>query len=133
MIQPAFGDDGSVKLSNVSIRVSSAYVLAVSVVATIALLSPMEGQVAGWLLTLAWLLTLGPGTLLLSLLYFLVLPALDLTGLPMEGPVGLAIVVFGYGLAAVVNVVLVLGLMALCRELRDGRGRARARAAGLST
>lgn len=116
------------KLSKLSIRVGLTYVVAVAVVTTIAsLVSPGAGQFA------AWILTVPGGTIVLGFLYFLVVPVLALGyGISGAGPVGLTVMVSGYVLAAVVNVVLVLGLMTLCRELRDSRRRARARAASAS-
>src|SRR5262245_44120544 len=120
---------GSVKFSKLSISVSLAYVLGVAVITTIAsLISPGAGQFA------AWLLTLPAGILVLGFLYFLVVPVLDLgIGASGDGALGLTVMVSGYVVAAVVNVLLVLGLVTLFRELRDSRRRARARAAGAST
>ena len=116
------------KPSRLSIGVSLVYVLVVAVVTTIAtLVSPSAGQFA------AWLLTAPGGALVLPFLYFLVVPVLDLAyGISGDGPLGLTVMVSGYVLAAVANVVLVLGLMTLCRELRDSRRRARARVAKAS-
>jgi protein-S-isoprenylcysteine O-methyltransferase Ste14 len=124
-----FSDHGSVKLSKLSISVSLAYVLSVAVITTIAsLISPGAGQFA------AWLLTLPAGILVLGFLYFLVVPVLDLGfGISGDGALGLTVLVSGYVVAAVVNVLLVMGLMTLIGELRDSRRRARARAAGAST
>jgi hypothetical protein len=122
-----FGDHVRVRLSRLSISISLAYVLAVAVVTTIAsVVSPAAGQFCGWLLTL------GVGTLVLGFLYYLVLPLLAASGFPGDGPPGLAVMVSGYVVAAAVNVVLVVGLATLCRELRDGRRRARARPATTS-
>jgi hypothetical protein len=115
-----------VNLSKVSIRVSAAYVLVVAGMATIAMLTSW-----GWGLFAANLLTLPGGTLVLGFLYFLVLPVLGLA-YGISGPLGLTVMVAGYVLAAVVNVVLVLGLVTLCRELRDSRRRGRVRAANSS-
>jgi hypothetical protein len=84
------------------------------------LTSPGAGQLA------AWTMTVPGGTLVLGFLYFLVVPVLDLGyGISGDGPPGLSVMVFGYVVAAVVNAVLVLGVVTLCRELRDGRRRAR--------
>jgi hypothetical protein len=122
-----FGDHGSVKFSRLSVNISLAYVLAVAVVTTIAsVASPVAGQFLGWLLTL------GAGTLVMGFLYYLVLPLLAASGFSGDGPAGLAVMVSGYVAAAAVNVVLVVGLATLCRELRDGRRRARARPATTS-
>ena len=106
-----------------------AYVVAGAVVTTIvSLVSPGAGQFA------AWILTVPAGVIVLGFLYFLVVPVLDLGyGISGDGPLGLTVMVFGYVVAAVVNVVLVLGLMTLCRELREGRRRARARTSSAST
>jgi len=121
-------DHRIVGLSRLSTRLSVAYVLAVAVVVTVGyFVSPVGGQFAGWLLTL------GPGTLVLGFLYFFAVPLLDLAGFPVEGPFGPAVVVLGHVGAAMVNVVLVSGLMTLCRDLRDCRRSARARAGGAST
>ncbi len=121
-------DHRSVNLSKVSIRVSAAYVLVVAGMATIAMLTPWD-----WGMFAANLLTLPAGTLVLGFLYYLVVPLLAATGFPGDGPLGLTVMVSGYVVAAVVNVVLALGLVTLCRELRDSRRRARARAASAST
>lgn len=116
-------------LSKVSIRVSAAYLLVVTGLATIAMLASW-----GWGLFAANLLTLPAGTLILGFLYFLAVPVLDLGyGVSGDGPLGLTVMVSGYVVAAVVNVVLVLGLVTLCRELRDSRRRARARGTTAST
>jgi hypothetical protein len=105
-------DHGSVNLSKVSIRVSAAYVLVVAGMATIAMLASW-----GWGIFAASLLTLPAGTLVLGFLYFLVVPVLDLGyGISGDGPLGLTVMVSGYVVAAVVNVVLVLGLVTLCRD-----------------
>lgn len=110
-------------------RVSVAYVVVVALVTTIAsLVSPGAGQFA------AWILTVPAGAIVLGFLYFLVVPVLDLGyGISGDGPLGLTVMVSGYVVAAVVNVVLVLGLMTLCRELRESRRRARARTSSAST
>lgn len=103
---------GIVHLSSASVSISLAYVVVVAVVTTIAsLVSPVAGQLA------AWLLTLGPGTLDLGFLYYWVVPLLDAAG----GPVGLPVMILGYTAAAVVNVVLALGVITLWRELRQSR------------
>lgn len=116
-------------LSKVSVRVSAAYVLVISGMATIAMLTSW-----GWGLFAGNLLTLPAGTHVLGFLYFLVVPVLDLGyGVSDDGPLGLTVMVSGYVVATVVNVVLVMGLVTLCRELRDIRRRARARAATAST
>jgi hypothetical protein len=126
---PLVSDHGTVYLGKVSVRVSTAYVLVVAVLATIALPAPW-----GWGLVAANLLTLPAGTLVLGFLYFLVVPMLDLGfGISGDGPLGLTVMVFGYVAAAVVNAVLVLGLVTVCRELRDSVRRARARAASATT
>ena len=115
------------KLSRLSTSVSLAYVLVVAVVTTIgSVVSPVSGQFLGWLLTL------GAGTVVLGFHYYLVLPLLAATGFPGDGPLGLAVMVSGYVIAAAVNVVLVLGLITLSRELRHSRRRDRARAARAS-
>lgn len=108
-------------LSKVSISVSGAYVLVVAGIATIAML-------VSWGLFAANLLTLPAGTLVLGVFYFLVIPVLDLA-YGISGPLALTVMVLGYVVAAMVNVVLVLGLVTLCRELRDSRARTRAASA----
>jgi protein-S-isoprenylcysteine O-methyltransferase Ste14 len=121
-------DHGRVHLSKVSVRVSAAYVLGVSGMAIVAMLTPWD-----WGTFAANILTLPAGTLVLGLLYFFVVPVLDLGyGVSGDGSLGLTVVASGYVVAAVVNVVLVLGLVTLCRELRDSRRRARGRAASAS-
>ena len=116
-------------LSKVSISVSLAYVLVVAVVTTIASLVSSGGG-----LFAAQLLTVPAGTLALGLLYYLVIPVVDAaTGISGEGPLALAVLVFGYVLAAAVNVVVLLGFVALCREFREGEGRRRRRARTAST
>lgn len=103
------------KLNKVSVSVSLAYVLAVAVVTTIAsLVSPAAGQLG------AWLLTLPAGAPVLGFLYFLVLPLLAATGFAGDGPLGLAVMISGYVLAAVANVVLVLGVITLWRQFGGG-------------
>jgi hypothetical protein len=59
---PLVSDHGTVYLGKVSVRVSTAYVLVVAVLATIALPAPW-----GWGLVAANLLTLPAGTLVLGL------------------------------------------------------------------
>jgi hypothetical protein len=66
-------------------------------------------------------------------MHFLVAPVLDLGyGFSGDGPVGLSVMVSGYVVLPWSNVVLVLGLVMLCRELREGRRHTRARAATAS-
>lgn len=117
---------GGVNLGKVSIRVSAAYVLVVACLATIGMLTSWGW---GWGIAAANLLTLPAGTLVLGFLYFFVVVVLDLA-YGLSGAFGLTLMVSAYVAAAVVNVILVLGLVTLCRELRDSRGRSRAGASG---
>lgn len=106
------GDHGSVNPSKASVRVSAAYVLVVAGMATIAMLTPWA-----WGMLAANLLTLPAGTLVLGCLYYVVVPVLHLGfGISGDGPLGLTVMVSGYAVAAVVNVVLVLRLVTLFRE-----------------
>lgn len=114
------------RFSRVSIVTSLVYVLGVAVVTFVSLETG-----SGILLYAAWLLTLPAGALVLPWVYFLVVPVLGLGYGASADSLGLVVLVGGYVVAALGNVVLVLGLIALCRELRDGRRRARA--AGAST
>ena len=120
-------DHRSVRFNRVSVVTSLVYVLGVAAVTFVSLETG-----SGVLLYAAWHLTLPAGALVLPWVYFLVVPALGLAYGASADSLGLVVLVGGYVVAALGNVVLILGLMTLCRELRDSRRHARARAASAS-